>query len=302
MPFCQYCGKQLADGDDCDCAESQAHAAAAAAQQQPQPLPQQEPAAQPAYQPAPPPPQWQGQPAYQPAPGTYYVPPQNPTAQAFKGLFVNTWCILKSFFKSPSATLAAACKDQELPQGIFFLIIKALIAGIFVPFMISAVLNHMLGFFGGFHMGAGGYFGIFFRVLLFSLVFDAVYFAVLFLAGKFLFKSEVTAKGLLAALGTASLPLSVTVIVAWLLILINAQMGLFVLGLLLCYCAAVGFMALHVSLNLKADKLLYTMAIAFAVMFIVCYIAGDSMLSGLINSLTRSITNSFDPFGGLFGS
>ncbi|MCL2166179.1 MAG: hypothetical protein FWH49_02675 [Clostridiales bacterium] len=274
MAFCEFCGKQIEDGTVCECEDSRAHRLSAQ---------------------APPPPT----PDAVPSDAPQQTPPQSAAAaqqaghiaQSLKKLCMDGMHTVLTFFKSPSAAVSAACEAENFIQALFFLAVKALVIGIFVPLTLSSAVKSLLGYFGMGGMSAGDYFGTFLRVILFSVITDVVYFGVAFVAGKILFKSDVTAKGLLGATGAASLPVTVTFFISCLIINVSLQARLIVFGVLVCYCLATGVIALNVTLKLEQDKFLYTQSLVWVAIIVILFIGIQNAISGMLSGF---------PYLGLF--
>ena len=159
--FCVYCGKQLEEGAECDCAQAQVakQAKAQAAQQQAQAYQQQ------AYQQAA---QQQAQ-AYQQAAyqQPYVAPAPNPAVQAIGAAFKS----LATIINKPMESLQGFVKAQNFIAALILIGGQALVAAFFTIALAGSLkLGEVVNLAG-----------VFFETFGFSLLLSAVLYGVIFL-------------------------------------------------------------------------------------------------------------------------
>lgn len=200
--FCVYCGKQLEDGAECDCAQSQVAKQAQAQQQQAQAYQQQAQAyQQQAYQ------QAQQQQAYQ---QPYVAPAPNPAVQAIGAAFKS----LTTIVNKPIESLQAFVKAQNFIAALILIGGQALVAAFFT-----------IALAGSLKMGEiVNLAAVFFETFAFSLVLSAVLFGMIFLL-TIIFKGKTDAKTLFCVVAVRSVIVIPFMVLGLLIGLANAELA-----------------------------------------------------------------------------
>ena len=110
MAFCNYCGKQLADGEVCSCTTAAAAAPQPAA---PQPVPQPVP-----------------QPTPQPAPAGAYYPPTTPAPKSsfyFGGIMKDCWNLFLNLFKKPVTAVSEFIQNGTRNHAFIMIGLQAIV-------------------------------------------------------------------------------------------------------------------------------------------------------------------------------
>ena len=240
--FCVYCGKQLEDGAECDCAQSQAAKQAQVQQQQAQAAQQQaqeyQQQAQQAYQQQAQQQQAQAyqqqaqayqqqaqayqqqayqQQAYQQAQQQqayqqpYVAPAPNPAVQAIGAAFKS----LTTIVNKPIESLQAFVKAQNFIAALILIGGQALVAAFFT-----------IALAGSLKMGEiVNLAAVFFETFAFSLVLSAVLFGMIFLL-TIIFKGKTDAKTLLCVVAVRSVIVIPFMVLGLLIGLANAGIGI----------------------------------------------------------------------------
>ena len=304
--FCVYCGKQLEDGAECDCAQSQVAKQAQAQQQQAQAYQQQAQAAQQqaqaqqqqaqayqqqaqayqqqAYQ------QAQQQQAYQQAQQQqayqqpYVAPAPNPAVQAIGAAFKS----LTTIVNKPIESLQAFVKAQNFIAALILIGGQALVAAFFTialagSLKIGEIVNLA---------------AVFFETFAFSLVLSAVLFGMIFLL-TIIFKGKTDAKTLLCVVAVRSVIVIPFMVLGLLIGLANAGIGI---GLfIICEFFAMFYMyaAMRFASNLPESKLMFVIPIAMTIVLIVLVLIMQGLAKSMISDF---IGNAFGGMSSMFGS
>ncbi len=260
--FCMYCGKQLEDGAECDCAQSQVAKQAQAQQQQAQ-----------AYQ-------QQAQAYQQP----YVAPAPNPAVQAIGAAFKS----LTTIVNKPMESLQAFVKAQNFIAALILIGGQALVAAFFT-----------IALAGSLKMGeVVNLAAVFFETFAFSLVLSAVLFGMLFLL-TIIFKGKTDAKTLLCVVAVRSVIVIPFMVLGLLIGLANAGIGI---GLfIICEFFAMFYMyaAMRFASNLPESKLMFVIPIAMTIVLIVLVLIMQGLAKSLISDL---IGNTFGGMSSMFGN
>lgn len=302
--FCVYCGKQLEDGAECDCAQSQvAKQAQAYQQQQAQAYQQQAQAyqqqAQQAYQQQAQQQQAQAyqqqaqayqQQAYQQAQQQqayqqpYVAPAPNPAVQAIGAAFKS----LTTIVNKPIESLQAFVKAQNFIAALILIGGQALVAAFFT-----------IALAGSLKMGEiVNLAAVFFETFAFSLVLSAVLFGMIFLL-TIIFKGKTDAKTLLCVVAVRSVIVIPFMVLGLLIGLANAGIGI---GLfIICEFFAMFYMyaAMRFASNLPESKLMFVIPIAMTIVLIVLVLIMQGLAKSMISDL---IGNAFGGMSSMFGN
>ena len=313
--FCVYCGKQLEDGAECDCAQSQAAKQAQVQQQQAQAAQQQAQAyqqqAQQAYQQQAQQQQAQQQQAqayqqqaqayqqqaqayqqqaYQQAQQQqayqqpYVAPAPNPAVQAIGAAFKS----LTTIVNKPIESLQAFVKAQNFIAALILIGGQALVAAFFT-----------IALAGSLKMGEiVNLAAVFFETFAFSLVLSAVLFGMIFLL-TIIFKGKTDAKTLLCVVAVRSVIVIPFMVLGLLIGLANAGIGI---GLfIICEFFAMFYMyaAMRFASNLPESKLMFVIPIAMTIVLIVLVLIMQGLAKSMISDL---IGNAFGGMSSMFGS
>ena len=305
--FCVYCGKQLEDGAECDCAQSQvakqAQAYQQAQQQQAQAYQQQAQAyqqqAQQAYQQQAQQQQAQAyqqqaqayqQQAYQQAQQQqayqqpYVAPAPNPAVQAIGAAFKS----LTTIVNKPIESLQAFVKAQNFIAALILIGGQALVAAFFT-----------ISLAGSLKMGEiVNLAAVFFETFAFSLVLSAVLFGMIFLL-TIIFKGKTDAKTLLCVVAVRSVIVIPFMVLGLLIGLANAGIGI---GLfIICEFFAMFYMyaAMRFASNLPESKLMFVIPIAMTIVLIVLVLIMQGLAKSMISDL---IGNAFGGMSSMFGN
>lgn len=309
--FCVYCGKQLEDGAECDCAQSQVAKQAQAQQQQAQAQQQQAQAQQQqaqaqqqqaqaaqqqaqayqqqaqayqqqaqayqqqAYQ------QAQQQQAYQ---QPYVAPAPNPAVQAIGAAFKS----LTTIVNKPIESLQAFVKAQNFIAALILIGGQALVAAFFT-----------IALAGSLKMGEiVNLAAVFFETFAFSLVLSAVLFGMIFLL-TIIFKGKTDAKTLLCVVAVRSVIVIPFMVLGLLIGLANAGIGI---GLfIICEFFAMFYMyaAMRFASDLQESKLMFVIPIAMTIVLIVLVLIMQGLAKSMISDL---IGNAFGGMSSMFGN
>ena len=310
--FCVYCGKQLEDGAECDCAQSQAAKQAQVQQQQAQAAQQQaqeyQQQAQQAYQQQAQQQQAQAQQqqaqayqqqaqayqqqaqAYQQAQQQqayqqpYVAPAPNPAVQAIGAAFKS----LTTIVNKPIESLQAFVKAQNFIAALILIGGQALVAAFFT-----------IALAGSLKMGEiVNLAAVFFETFAFSLVLSAVLFGMIFLL-TIIFKGKTDAKTLLCVVAVRSVIVIPFMVLGLLIGLANAGIGI---GLfIICEFFAMFYMyaAMRFASDLPESKLMFVIPIAMTIVLIVLVLIMQGLAKSMISDL---IGNAFGGMSSMFGS
>lgn len=294
--FCVYCGKQLEDGAECDCAQSQVAKQAQAQQQQAQAYQQQAQAyqqqAQQAYQQQAQQQQAQAyqQQAYQQAQQQqayqqpYVAPAPNPAVQAIGAAFKS----LTTIVNKPIESLQAFVKAQNFIAALILIGGQALVAAFFT-----------IALAGSLKMGEiVNLAAVFFETFAFSLILSAVLFGMIFLL-TIIFKGKTDAKTLLCVVAVRSVIVIPFMVLGLLIGLANAGIGI---GLfIICEFFAMFYMyaAMRFASNLPESKLMFVIPIAMTIVLIVLVLIMQGLAKSMISDL---IGNAFGGMSSMFGN
>ena len=197
MPYCIHCGKRLEDGQQCDCPGAQA---ARQSETGPEPAPQpQRPAA------------------------------PSPAASAFQNLLP----FLKSYWHSPTqATASAVEKGDLIIPGVFSAVqvLAAILAGVVLIFKLNSSLSGFSYLFGSMFKISAGY-GVLYGLLL-SVLGIGLMTVMIFGLSK-LMHGSASFKSAFIACGINTIPVTILLLLAFLLGLLSMSLEIILLMLLL---------------------------------------------------------------------
>lgn len=139
LMFCRFCGKPLADGEDCTCSDAVAARAAAAGHGEPAgPKPASGPendASAASHSPEEP--EQNSTPAGQPPVLNLVSIPRRPSrARVF---FRNAWQCFRSYFIRPVPTLATSARIKDWQTGLFWAGVQAVLAGLCAMALVGGI-------------------------------------------------------------------------------------------------------------------------------------------------------------------
>ena len=282
--FCVYCGKQLEEGAECDCAQAQVakQAKAQAAQQQAQAYQQQayQQQAQ-AYQQAA---QQQAQ-AYQQAAyqQPYVAPAPNPAVQAIGAAFKS----LATIINKPMESLQGFVKAQNFIAALILIGGQALVAAFFTIALAGSLkLGEVVNLAG-----------VFFETFGFSLLLSAVLYGVIFLL-TIMFQGKTDAKTLLCVVAIRSVILIPFMVLGLLIGLANVGIGI---GLfIICEFFAMFYMyaAMRFASNLPESKVMFVIPIAMTIVLIALVFIMEGVAKSLISDAIGSAFGGVSSFLG----
>ena len=285
--FCMYCGRELQDGEVCNCREK-AIARGQAASQNSESSSQASSAGGPTF---------------------YTAPPTPPKKSSFVLFLEHIWYYLKHFFKAPTDTIAKAANQKDYAPGIFFAVVSSLLCSL----LGIALLNRCVSAVNAFTDSAFGtkYFTLNSFLQPFGLTTDRAFFAALIgmivcyflfcalaLAAARIAKSGVSFAGVLAAVGVSYIGTACGTIVAVILGMLIPALSLPLLAGAIILSFTFVYIALVKSFKLSANKMAYLFAIIVTVMalifVIVCRLTPITIdFSGLMsgNTMTPSVSS-----------
>ena len=287
--FCVYCGKQLEEGAECDCAQAQVakQAKAQAAQQQAQAAQQQAQAyQQQAYQQAA---QQQAQAyqqqAYQQAAyqQPYVAPAPNPAVQAIGAAFKS----LATIINKPMESLQGFVKAQNFIAALILIGGQALVAAFFTIALAGSLkLGEVVNLAG-----------VLFETFGFSLLLSAVLYGVIFLL-TIMFQGKTDAKTLLCVVAIRSVILIPFMVLGLLIGLANVGIGI---GLfIICEFFAMFYMyaAMRFASNLPESKVMFVIPIAMTIVLIALVFIMEGVAKSLISDAIGSAFGGVSSFLG----
>lgn len=271
--FCVYCGKQLEEGAECDCAQAQVakQAKAQAAQQQAQAYQQQAQAyQQQTYQQA----------AYQ---QPYVAPAPNPAVQAIGAAFKS----LATIINKPMESLQGFVKAQNFIAALILIGGQALVAAFFTIALAGSLkLGEVVNLAG-----------VFFETFGFSLLLSAVLYGVIFLL-TIMFQGKTDAKTLLCVVAIRSVILIPFMVLGLLIGLANVGIGI---GLfIICEFFAMFYMyaAMRFASNLPESKVMFVIPIAMTIVLIALVFIMEGVAKSLISDAIGSAFGGVSSFLG----
>ena len=264
--FCVYCGKQLEEGAECDCAQAQVakQAKAQAAQQQAQAYQQQ------TYQQA----------AYQ---QPYVAPAPNPAVQAIGAAFKS----LAMIINKPMESLQGFVKAQNFIAALILIGGQALVAAFFTIALAGSLkLGEVVNLAG-----------VFFETFGFSLLLSAVLYGVIFLL-TIMFQGKTDAKTLLCVVAIRSVILIPFMVLGLLIGLANVGIGI---GLfIICEFFAMFYMyaAMRFASNLPESKVMFVIPIAMTIVLIALVFIMEGVAKSLISDAIGSAFGGVSSFLG----
>lgn len=226
MAFCKYCGKQLNEGQVCDCPGSVAAGAAQPVTPAPAPAPAPVPTPAPAPAPTPVPTPAQGttqQTTGQQASGQTTINITLPDKEKVTATAKNAWGSIIGILKKPATEGAAFVARADLTLSICLIVIQAVCSALFGAFFVGKI-NGLIRWAGEIKFS-----GIkaFFLTLLFSVIFSAILMLLFWLAGL-ITKMKTNWKQMLALVAVRSVVLVPFILVSALLMLISIFTGMLV--------------------------------------------------------------------------
>lgn len=222
MAFCKYCGKQLNEGQACDCPASVA-AAGTAQTPNPAPAPAPTPAPVPAPTPAPAPAPAAGstQGTTGQTPGQTTINITLPDKEKVTATAKNAWGSIIGILKKPATEGAAFVARADLTLSICLIVLQAVCSALFGAFFVGKV-NGLIRWAGEIKFS-----GIkaFFLTLLFSVIFSAILMLFFWLAGL-ITKMKTNWKQMLALVAVRSVVLVPLILVSAIFMLISIITGM----------------------------------------------------------------------------
>lgn len=297
MAFCKFCGRQLQEGEVCNCQAANAQPVNNAAPVQPNPAPGQPYPGQPNP----------GQPnPGQPAGGTPVQPSVTitlPNKAEVSNVVNKIISTIMGVLKHPSTESKAFVAGGDRNTALGIIILQALISSIFSLCVIGKI-NSLLGF-GGSLTSSYKFSGLtaFFVTLLFSLVFSVIMVALFYLAAIIL-KLATNLNQVLCVVAVRSVALLPIIVLACIFFLINVGVGLglfygsILLAMIFLLEAVKGIPNMQ---DNKAAYVVFIVTIVFAVLFMLIgtkmalnmylpkairdMMSGDSILETLIEEM-----------------
>lgn len=197
---------------------------------------------------------------------------------------------LLSILKAPVTNGVAFVKETDFKQAIYFVVCQAILSCIFALEMIGKV-NKLIGI-GGSYLDdyKFSYIGGFFLTFLFSVIFSAL-FAVLVLAGAKLAKCELDWMGALKIAGIRSIITSVMIVAGIIFALINVGFGIAIYYLAILPAACFVVPVLLEYAGEKRDRMVY---ISFIVFLIFIAVTVFIMSKAAVLYLPSSIRDGLD--------
>lgn len=273
--FCTNCGRELQEGEVCNCTQNTATQPQAEATAQPQPEPTVQPQQEPVIQPK---------------------TPSQTGADVAAG-FQNLFGALKQIFKNPQEAAVTLAKSENWLTAIILIAVQAVLSGLFA----LATTGIGLGFLS---YKAADLAIVFFFTFVCSLILSAAMMGILLGLGKAV-KGNVNIKSALALTGIRSFIIIPLTVVAILFTMLNAVLGLILFTIGEFFAILMIFMAIQESLGISANKALLVVGTTFVIMFILFMImftvycnvnATDLLTGGFHSSLENSMDDLFDDY------
>lgn len=262
--FCIHCGKQLEEGQECDC-QAENNAA------EPKPADVQQAVSAP-------------------------NPPQNGggTLDFVKNMFKFS----VEFLKDPIGHIKTVAQNEDYKVGLFFVGLQALATAILLLIAIekaSGLLGSVLGDLGRL-LDLGGYrrdipyFSIFIKVLLIVIAQFFLTAGIFYGLGKLLFKGTGSFKAIMGAMGVATIPTTIIVLFSIIAVPVITMTFLKIATYLFVFSASIAallnFVAAREALKITESKMVYLIPTGyiiytFIVSLIAQEIAGKSIMKGL---------------------
>lgn len=310
--FCMYCGRELADGETCNCHEKAVARGAGISHEYSSDVSSNDPASHTSTM--------DNQTSYTSAPGgaTFYTaPPAPPKKHAFTKLCGRIWYYMCHFFSAPADTIAKAANQKDYGAGILFLVLSSIICSALSITVLNrgvSLINSVTGsILGAKYFTLNSFlqpFGLtiirlFFSLIIFLLIANFLL-CILSLATAKIAKSSTTLSSIVAAVGVSAIGTTCAFIVAIVLALLVPTLAL-PLGIgVMILSFSLTYIALIKSFKLSANKMAYLFAIIMIIMaaiFVIVYkltpITVDfSNIFPSGTTMTPSSGNSFDSFFG----
>lgn len=261
--YCIYCGKQLEEGTECDCAQAQQGSQTA--------QPQQNQTAQAGAQPQ------QNQAGAQ-TQQTYVPPAPNPAVTALVDAFKS----LLTIVNKPVESLRGFVKADNFIAALILIGAQALIAALFT-LVVSASLE--LG-------EIVNLVAIFFETFGFSLLLTAVLFGVVFLM-VVIFKGKTDAKTLLCVVAVRSVITIPFMVLGLLIGLANAGIGIGLFMVSELFALFYMYVAMRFACTLEESKLMFVLPIAMTIVVFVYVLIFQGIAKSIITDMLGSMMGGF---------
>lgn len=217
----------------------------------------------------------------------YAIPKEGPSELVvfFKGMFE----LFKSFVKKPTLITKMAAQKQDFKAGLFYLGIQSLITALFATLVIGRVTNAIsgsLGILGGF-LGGGfyglydvQYFGVFIKVFAYTAIQFFLISGLVFGVGKVVYKTNGCFKALIGAMGVASIPASVMLLVGMILIWVLPSMVIYFIILAILSTLLLNFIAVRETLGASEDRSFWILIISNVVYYFIVFNMGIKFIVG----------------------
>ncbi|MCX7747616.1 MAG: YIP1 family protein [Clostridia bacterium] len=232
--------------------------------------------------------QYPGQPSHPYNPGHARTNQFNASQAAgqFANYSKNMLQIGLQLFKKPVGVLKEVGKNEDFKTGLFFVLIQAVIAGIFAMIAAKSLFS-LLGFssFSAFGFKIN-YFATFIKAVLLVGIQFFVLSGAVFATAKFAFGNTGSFKSVIAVIGTASIPISAATLIAIpvIVILPGFAYGLVYFGMIASIL--LNYSGIKNALDVDENKAVYLITIAYAVYSIILWLFTKQLFMPSMNDFS----------------
>lgn len=233
--FCPYCGKELAEGVQCDCQQGQAtqKASYSTANKQSNSASQQ----------------------------TEFV------------LFMkNIWALVKGFIKNPVKSVIAAVKNENFAAGLFFAGIQALVTALVVIILAKRVFGFLFdssSFLSDFVEVDVPYLQIFLKVFITTAVQFFLLIGIIFVVCRVAVNNSCTFKVLISAVGLSTLSMTLSWVAALIIGSIVPSLFTVIISFGIVLSIILNYVAIRESYGLNEDKTAYILSVSYLLHFLI---------------------------------
>lgn len=200
----------------------------------------------------------------------------------FKQFLMNMWSFVKMFAKNPLNSIVNSARTEDFKAGLFFVAVQALVASLTSVILINRVIKSFASLMFGSFYGLGGgidipYLSIFIKVILFVVVQFFLLIGLFYLGSKFIAKKTGSIKGLIAAVGISSIPMTASILASMVIGLIVPSLIFYIMILGIICGVVLNYISLRETFGIPENKAILIVPVSYCVyLFILATVFAQS--------------------------
>ncbi len=187
---------------------------------------------------------------------------------------MSMWSLVKMFATNPLKSIVDSARTEDFKVGLFFVAVQALAASLTSVILINRVMKSFSSLMFGSLYGLGGgidipYLSIFIKVILFVVVQFFLLIGLFYLGSKFIAKKTGSIKGLIAATGISSIPMTASILASLVIGLIVPSLIFYIMILGIIFGLVLNYISLRETFDIPENKAVLIVPVSYCVYFFI---------------------------------